>query len=161
MQPLQRLDRWQVAPVDGVNMPHVDGPHDAGQAVAEQADGDDGQDDGGGADGEVVEEVLRGEDLDAGGCVGRRRGRDGANGVLLEAPWPVVEEARGADPEGELALPAFLAPSRLEMVAAGEDEGPEVAEEVGDEDDEGALDGDERRFVLAICFMSAHTCRLL
>mgnify|MGYP000924405807 CR=1 FL=1 len=148
MEPLQGLDGGEGAPVDGVDVPDGDGPHDAADAVAEEADGDDAEDDGGGAQGQVVEEVLGGEDLDAGRGVGGRGGGDGADGVLLEGPGPRVDELDDLEPEGETAGAALGSPARFELVPAGEEGRPGVAEEVGDEDDEGPLDGDEGGFEL-------------
>lgn len=157
VQALQRLDRRQRAPVDGLDVPDGDGPHDAAEAVAEEADGHGAEHDGGAAQGQVVEEVLRREDLRARRRVGRARRRDGADGVLLERPGPRVDDEEGADPErGLRPLPAAAAsssrpPSRLVVVAAGEEVGPCLACEVGNEDDEGARDADGGGFELLVC----------
>lgn len=69
MQSLECLDGWQSTPVDGVDMPYSNGPHNTIDSVSKQTDGDSAQDDGGGAQRQVVEEVLCGEDLDTGGSV--------------------------------------------------------------------------------------------
>ncbi|KAK7757621.1 hypothetical protein SLS62_000636 [Diatrype stigma] len=98
VEALEGLDRGEGAPVDRFYVPDADGAHDAADAVPEQPDRDDGQDDRGRAQGHVVEEVLRREDDDALGRVGRRRCRDGAHGVFLQVPRPVVEEGDEPDP---------------------------------------------------------------
>lgn len=148
MQPLKGLHGGEGTPVDRLDLPDGDGSHDATDAVAEETDGDDAQDDGRGAEGQVVEEVLRREDGDAFRGVGGRGGGDGADGMLLQAPSAIVEEGGDPDPEGRFALAALGSPAGLEPVAAGEDGGPRFAEEVGDEDDECALDGDQGWFEL-------------
>lgn len=44
----------------------------------------------------------------------------------------------GGDPLGTVALNTFRPPSGLELVSAGEEGSPCLAEEVGDEDDKSA-----------------------
>lgn len=150
VQALQRLDGGQGAPVDGVDVPDGDGAHEAADAVAEQADRDDRQDHRRRAERQVVEQILRREHHDAGRRVGRRRGRDGADGVLLEVPRPRVDHGRDRDPERQLALAPGRPPPRRMSVAAREQGGPCGAQEVGDEDDEGAPDGDLSRLELGM-----------
>lgn len=153
VQALKRLDRRQRRPVHRINMPHSNGPHDATDAIPKQTDGNNSQDDRGGVQRHVIEEVLGGKDHYAGRGVGRRRRGDGAHGVLLEGPGPRVDEAEDGDAQGRLALAALLAPSRQVLVSPGEAGGPGLAGEVGDEDDEGARDGDCGGFELR-SFMS-------
>lgn len=40
MESLESLNRWQGAPVDGLNMPHGYRTHETADAIAEQTDGD-------------------------------------------------------------------------------------------------------------------------
>lgn len=141
VQALHGLDDGQAAPVDGVDVPDGDGADQAADAVAEQADGDDGQHDGHRLELEVVEEILRRKGQDGLGRVGRGCGGDGADGVLLEAPGPGVDDGRDADPERRGAGAAAAAapagsPPGLEPVAAGQQRGPGGAGKVRDEHDE-------------------------
>lgn len=140
MQTLDHLDGGDVAPVDGLDVPDGDGAEDAAEAVAKERDGQRREDHGGGIEGQVVEEALGSEDGDAGSAVGRRGGCDAADGVLLEVPGPAVDELPEPDAQRKRAvvLRVLLAIFGFEQVAAGEDPGPAHAEEVGDEQDEGA-----------------------
>lgn len=68
--------------------------------------------------------------------------------MLLQIPRSVVEERENLDRQRELPLAPFVSPSSFEVVAAGEELGPGVTEEVGDDDDEGSLNGNVGRFEL-------------
>lgn len=71
--------------------------------------------------------------------------------MLFESPGSGVEELDDGEPPWDLALAALGSPSSLELVTSGEEGCPPFAEEVGDEDDEGSLDGDLRGFELRAC----------
>lgn len=119
-------------------MPNGDGTHDTADTVTKETDGNGAQDDSCGTQWKVVEEVLSCEDHDTGGSVRGRCRRDGTDGVLLERPRTRVDEMNGREPLGTVALATLLPPSSLKLVSAGEECGPRLAEEVGDEYDEGA-----------------------
>lgn len=68
--------------------------------------------------------------------------------MLLQVPLSMIEERHDGDPHGDFSDAAFGSPSCFEFVAAGEEECPASAHEVGDEDDKGPLDGDVGRFEL-------------
>lgn len=68
--------------------------------------------------------------------------------MLLQIPGSVVEERENFDPQRELSLASLVSPSSFEVVTAGKELGPGVTEEVGEDDDEGSLDGNVGRFEL-------------
>lgn len=68
--------------------------------------------------------------------------------MLLQVPRPRIEKGDDRDPSGAFSLASFLPPSRLVSIATGEKSGPSFAEEVGDDDDKGSLDGDISWFEL-------------
>lgn len=148
MQSLKCLDGWQSAPVDGVDMPYGNRAHNTTDAVPKQTNGDSAQDDGGGAQRQVVEEVLGGENLDAGGSIGGRCRRDGAHGVLLESPGAGIYEFHDRNPPGRSTLAALGPPPGLKLVTAWEGCSPCLAEEVGDKDNKSTRDGNGRGFKL-------------
>lgn len=148
MQALESFDGGNGAPVDGFDVPDTNGPQHAAYAVPEQTDGNDAQDNGGWLQRQVVEEVLGRENGDAGSGVGGRGGGDGTDCVLLEVPRPGIEEAHDADSSRQITLTAPSSPSKLLMITSREHGGPGFADEIGDEDDEGAGNADARRFEL-------------
>jgi hypothetical protein len=60
----------------------------------------------------------------------------------------MVEEGDDRDPTRRLALSTFLPPSRLNMIAPGQELGPGIAQKVGNNDDKRALKRDGSRFEL-------------
>jgi len=81
-----------LTPVDGVHVPNSNGPHDAADSVAKQTNGYGAEDNRGRAERQVVEQVLCGKYLHAGRSIRGRRGGDGAYGMLLQVPAPIVEK---------------------------------------------------------------------
>lgn len=148
MEPLESLDGGKGAPVYRVDVPDANGPHDAAYAVAKQANRDNAQDHRGRAQRKAVEEILRCEDLYTGRGVRGGRGGDRANGVFFQVPRSTVDERHDPDPSGRCALTPFLSPTRFVLVTSGEELSPRLADEVRNEDDESAGDGDFRGFEL-------------
>lgn len=89
---LEGLDGGKGRPIHGIDVPDGDGPEKTSDTVTKETDGDDCQDNGSSAQGHVVEEVLGGEDLNAGGGIGGRGRSDGTHRMLLQRPRPIVEE---------------------------------------------------------------------
>lgn len=69
--------------------------------------------------------------------------------MLLQVPGPRVDEGPERNPERDLPLATALSPPSGKFVATWKECSPGVADEVGDEDDESATDGDLGRFELA------------
>jgi hypothetical protein len=70
--------------------------------------------------------------------------------MLLQTPGSRVNELDDPNPEGKRACVAIGSPSSFNLVATGKKKGPSIADEVGDEDDKGSLDGDVGRFKLLV-----------
>lgn len=138
MKSLERLHGGESTPVDGIDVPNSNWTHDTTDAVTKKSDRDGTQNDGNGTQRQVVKEVLSGKDLDTSGSVRGRCRRDGTNGVLLERPWPGIDEVNGRDPLGTVALATFRPPSSLKLVSTRKEGSPRLAEEIGDKDDKGA-----------------------
>ena len=156
METLEGFHGRQRTPEDRFHMPHGDGTHQTAQAVAEQTDGNGAQDDRGGAQGKIVIQLLCGKDLRAGRSVRGGRRRNGADGMLLQGPRSRIQELEEANAEGKLGLGSVRPvrpvrpPVSLQLIASGKEVGPGDSEEVREEDDESALNGDGCRFELRI-----------
>ena len=148
VQALQGLHRGKSTPVDGIDVVHGDWAQQTTKTVAEQTDGDSCADDRRGLKRHVVEQLLRSEDLGTSGSMGSRGGSDGRDSVLLETPWPGVDELDELDPDGKLAVAIGASPTGFEKVTTREDLGPTFTKEEGDDDNEGTLDCDHSRFEL-------------
>ena len=148
MKSLKGFDHGKSTPVDCIDVPDGNGTYDTGKAVAKQPNRDGTQDHGGRAQRQVIEEVLRCEHVNASRTIGGGCSSDRAYCVLLQVPRPRIEKGDDRDPSGTFSLAAFLPPSRLISIATGEKSGPSFAEEVGDDNDKGSLDGDIRWFEL-------------
>ena len=131
-------------------MPDSNWTHDTAYTVAEQTNGDGTENNRGRAQWHVVEQILGSKNLDTSGSIGSRSSRDGTYGMFLQTPGSRIDELDELDPEGERACVASGSPSSLDLVATGKNKGPSIADEVGDEDDKGSLDGDVGRFELLI-----------
>jgi hypothetical protein len=68
--------------------------------------------------------------------------------MLLETPLAIIEEGDDLDVAGDYTYATPSPPPSLELVAARQKFGPAFTKEVSNEDDEGALDGDQGRFEL-------------
>lgn len=68
--------------------------------------------------------------------------------MFLESPWTRVDEFDNVDPHGKLPLTILVSPTCFDVVSTGQSKSPKLAEEVGDDDDEGALDRDLGGFEL-------------
>lgn len=92
MESLEGLYSGESTPVDCLDVPDGDGTHHTANAVSKEPDRYDAQDDSGGLQRQVIEDILRREDLDASSSVGSRCRGDGANRVFLQVPVSMVEE---------------------------------------------------------------------
>lgn len=70
----------------------------------------------------------------------------------------MVEERSDPDPPGRLALAALFPPPSLVSITAGESIRPGVADEVGDENNEGPRDDDISRFELPQTGQTDYAC---
>lgn len=131
-------------------MPDSNWAHDTADAVAEQTNGDGTQNNRSRAQWHIVEEILGSKDLDTSGSIRSRSSRDGTDGMLLQTPGSRVNELDGPNPEGKPGCVAFRSPSSFDLIATGKKKGPSIADEVGDEDDKGSLNGDVGRFKLLV-----------
>jgi hypothetical protein len=68
--------------------------------------------------------------------------------VLLEIPGPGVDEGGDSNPKRVPTLATLFPPLRLETVTTGKEPGPELALEVGDQDNESTRYGDAGWFEL-------------
>ena len=68
--------------------------------------------------------------------------------MLLETPWPGVDELDELDPDRKLALAICAPPTGFEKIATREDLGPTLTEEESNDNDECSLDCDHSRFKL-------------
>ena len=68
--------------------------------------------------------------------------------MLLETPWPGVDELDELDPDGKLSVTIGTSPTGFEKVTTREDLGPTLTKEEGNDDDECSLDCDHSRFEL-------------
>lgn len=60
--------------------------------------------------------------------------------MLLKVPGSGVDEGGNGNPQRRFSLAAPCLPSSLQLITAREECSPGIADEVGDEDDEGARD---------------------
>lgn len=67
---------------------------------------------------------------------------DGADGMLFESKFAVVEKRNGTNPARSFALTTLCPPASLELVSAWKKMGVCLANKVGNEDKEGPLNGD-------------------
>jgi hypothetical protein len=149
VQTLECLDDGKAAPVDSFHMPHGNRPEKTTNTVSEQANRNDGHDNRGRTEGQIVEQVLRREDFNSLGRLGCRSRSDGADGMLLQTPRPIVEELENPYLQWQVALATIGSPFRFEFVAAGKGSGPSIADKVGYKDDKGTLDGNRGGFKLS------------
>jgi hypothetical protein len=71
VKPLKSLDGGQRAPVHSIYVPYGNGTQNAADTVAKQPNRYDTQDNCCRTQGQIIEEVLRGEDVDTGGRIRR------------------------------------------------------------------------------------------
>lgn len=140
VEALERLDRGQRAPVDGLDVIDQELPKNPAKSVSKQADGYDAQDDGQGAYIHVIEDLLRSEDLNALGRTGSRCGCDSADGMFLETPGAIIEEGDDPDPARCYACVASCPPSCFQYITPGKNCSPGVPQKVCDEDDKCTAD---------------------
>lgn len=148
MKTLKSLDGRKGAPVDSIDVPNTDRSHDASKAITEKTDRQSTEDDSGRIQLHTVEEILGSEDLDTGGSTRSGCSSDGADGMFLQIPFPMVEERHDSNPCWNLSNTTFGSPSVLKLIATGKELGPCSTDEVGDEYDECTLDGDHGWFPL-------------
>lgn len=148
VQTLKGLHCRKGTPVHGIDVVHSNRAQQTAKTIAEQTDGNSGADDGRGLQGHVVEQLLRSEDLGTSSSVGSRGGRDGTDSVLLETPWPGVDEFDGLDPERKRAITIGASPTGFLQITTRQELGPTFAEEKGNDDDECTLDGNRSWFEL-------------
>ena len=68
--------------------------------------------------------------------------------MLLETPWPGVDELDELNPDRELAITIGASPTGFEKITTREDLGPTLTQEESNDDDECTLDRDHSRFEL-------------
>ena len=68
--------------------------------------------------------------------------------MLLQTPWSRVQELDELDPERKFAVPVLAPPAGLKQIATRKQLGPTCTKEECNDNDEGALNSDQRRFEL-------------
>ena len=70
--------------------------------------------------------------------------------MLLQCPWPIVDEFENGDILGKLSLASRCSPSSLKFISAGKELGPGSTNKVRNEHNESSLDGNRGGFELYI-----------
>lgn len=79
--------------------------------------------------------------------------------MLLETPWPRVDELDELDPDRKLAFAICAPPTGFEKIATREDLGPTLTEEESNDDNECTLNSDHGRFELQQRLDLVQTCQ--